>query len=287
MKRPLQPDQHIEALADRKADKHTYWGILFFIALSWFVISSSGVAELNGNDTRDKIQVWMDQGTSHAMIAICVFIIPFALSKGPLSREKLVSFFIWHVGACIVFSVLHILSMVGLRTVLYPFIFREVYDFGITEWQNWMYEFRKDAYTYMLVLLIFQTGRQLTQTKMELDATRKDAHTNQRILLKSGGRSIFLIADEVIWAKAASNYVEIRTEGRTHLARMTLVRLKLLLAEAGQGHAQVHRSYLVRKKSVREIVPEGEGDAKLLLANGEIIPLSRGYRSSFEAEVKV
>ena len=82
----------------------------------------------------------------------------------------------------------------------------------------------------------------------------------------------------MIWAKAASNYVEVRTAHKTHLARMTLSRLNSLLSEAGDTHVQCHRSYLVSRAAIREIVATGEGDASLLLTNGEKIPASRRYR---------
>ena len=269
---------HTEIRADHKADRSTYIMVLLFVMASWIVLSSSEVAELAGADIKNKMRIWADQGTSHFMIALCILVIPFALSKVPMVRGKIGMVFIGHMAACFVFSAVHILSMVGLRTALYSSFFGEAYSFGLLDPQSWIYEFRKDAYTYVLVLFIFETGRQLNQLKLELAATHAEAKTHQRIVLKSGGRTLFLGADEIIWAKAASNYVEVRTEHKTHLARMTLGRLGELLAEAGNAHVQTHRSYIVRKNAICEIVPTGEGDAKLVLTNGENIPVSRSYR---------
>ena len=271
-------NMHTEIRADRKVDMQTYMTVLLFVAASWIVLSSSDVAELASIDAKNKMRVWIDQGTSHIMIAFCMLIIPFALSKVPLTREGLGVTLLGHIVACLVFSAIHILSMVGLRTALYPLLLGKQYSFALFDPQPWIYEFRKDAYTYVLVLFVFQTGRQLNQLRLELAATHEEAKTHQRIVLKSGGRTIFLGADEVIWAKAASNYVEVRTEHKTHLARMTLRRLGALLAEAGNVHVQTHRSYLVRKNAICEIVPTGEGDAKLVLTNGDNIPVSRSYR---------
>ncbi len=269
---------HTEIRADHKADVQTYIMALLFVAASWAVLSASEVTELASADVISKMRIWADQGTSHIVIALCILMIPLALSKVPITRERIGAVLIGHIAACFIFSAVHILLMASLRTAIYPALFGEAYHFGLLEPQPWIYEFRKDAYTYVLVLCIFQTGRQLNQARLELAAVRDEARTHQRLVLKSGGRTIILGAHEVIWAKAASNYVEVRTEHKTHLARMTLSRLGELLAEAGNAHVQTHRSYMVRRDAIREIVPTGEGDAKLLLVNGEVIPVSRRYR---------
>ncbi|MBL4869931.1 MAG: LytTR family transcriptional regulator [Robiginitomaculum sp.] len=275
---------HTEIRADHKADTRTYMMVLLFVVASWIVLSSTEVTELASVDADRKLHIWLDQGSSHFVIAICMLMIPMALSKFPLVRKRIGASFTGHILACLVFSAVHILAMVGLRTALYPSLFGEVYHFGLLDPQAWIYEFRKDAYTYVLVLFIFQTGRQLNQLRLELLATHEEARTHQRIVLKSGGRTIFLSADEVIWAKAASNYVEVRTKHKTHLARMTLGRLDELLSEAGNAHVQTHRSYIVRRDAICEIVPTGEGDAKLALTNGENIPVSRNYRHLLHIE---
>jgi len=269
---------HKEIRADHKADMQTYIIVILFVIASWIVLSSSEVTELASNDVKSKLRVWADQGTSHIVIAFCILIIPYALSEFPIARERIGVTLVGHITALFVFSAVHILSMVGLRTALYPSLFDEDYHFGLLDPQPWIYEFRKDAYTYVLVLFIFQAGRQFNQLKLELAAAHADAKTHQRIVFKSGGRTIILGAGEIIWAKAASNYVEICTEHKTHLARMTLRRLGELLAEAGNAHVQTHRSYILRRDAIHEIVPTGEGDAKLVLTNGENIPVSRKYR---------
>ncbi|MBL4854983.1 MAG: LytTR family transcriptional regulator [Robiginitomaculum sp.] len=262
----------------------TYIVVILFVIASWLVLSSSAVTELAIGDAKSKIRVWADQGTSHIVIAFCILIIPFALSIFPIARGKIGTVLIGHITALFVFSAVHILSTVGLRTALYPSLFGETYHFGLLDPQPWIYEFRKDAYTYVLVLFVFQTGRQLNQLRLELAATHEEAKTHQRIVFKSGGRTVFLGAGEVIWAKAASNYVEVCTEHKTHLARMTLKRLGELLAEVGNAHVQTHRSYIVRRDAIREILPTGEGDAKLVLTYGENIPVSRKYRHMLDIQ---
>lgn len=266
---------HTEILADRRADRETYIYVLAFTFASFLILTLSRISDYPEDNA---LRFWIDMGTSHAVIALCVLAIPYVLTKAPLVREHLKTSIPIHILACIAFSVVHILLMVGLRKLMQSMILGETLHFGLGEFDTWLYEFRKDAYTYTLVVFMFQVGRQLMQTKLELAAARADARQNHRLTLKSGGRTIFLNADEVLWAKAASNYVEVHTETGSHLARMTLSRLKNLLAESGPTHIQTHRSYIVHRTAIREIIPTGEGDAKLTLSNGESVPASRGYR---------
>ena len=86
----------------------------------------------------------------------------------------------------------------------------------------------------------------------------------------------------MIWAKAASNYVEVVTPAKTYLARMTLTELGRLLEAAGGRHARVHRSHIVNLDMVKEIVPTGEGDVVLRLETGDEVSGSRRYRKAFE-----
>ena len=85
----------------------------------------------------------------------------------------------------------------------------------------------------------------------------------------------------MVWARAASNYVEVVTPGRTYLARSTLSELEKLLQAAGGRHVRVHRSHVVNLDKVSEITPTGEGDVTLTLETGETVPGSRRYRDAF------
>ncbi len=83
------------------------------------------------------------------------------------------------------------------------------------------------------------------QNQLESRAVDEVASREHRLMLKSGGRTILLNAGDVIHAKAAGNYVEVSTAGKTHLVRMTLTELERLLEETGGSHVRVHRSHIV------------------------------------------
>lgn len=272
-----------ESRADNKSDRTAFWFSALLLMLSWVIISSSLQLEsLRDGQAVNWTEPWLSEFTSHVTLLGLVLIIPLTLTRFPLSLETWKRQLPIYVGAFLTYSVLHVLLMVGLRKLSYPVLIDTSYGFGLGSPLNWIYEMRKDVFSFILFLSGFLASRQIGQLKLEADIAKDDARTNHQLTFKSGGRTIFMQAGEIIWAKAASNYVEIRTEHKTHLVRMTLGRLKELLIEAGASHIQTHRSYIVRKDAIREIIPTGEGDAKLILMGGEEIPASRGYRENLE-----
>ena len=272
-----------ESRADKQSDRAAFWFSALLLMLSWGIISSTLQLEAIRNEQAvNWAKPWLSEFTSHVTLLGLLLIIPLTLTRFPLTLENWKGQLPIYVGAFLIFSVLHVLLMVGLRKLSYPVLINTSYDFGLGEPLNWTYEMRKDVFSFVLFLSGFLASRQIGQLKLEADIAKDDARTNHQLTLKCGGRTIFMQADEIIWAKAASNYIEVRTKHKTHLVRMTLVRLKELLAETGDAHVQTHRSYVVSKDAIREIMPTGEGDAKLILMNGEEIPASRGYRKNLE-----
>jgi len=92
-----------------------------------------------------------------------------------------------------------------------------------------------------------------------------------------------VIEGEVTEQAAASNYVEVATQNKTHLARSTLAAIERQRRDAGARAIRVHRSYVVNADHIREITPTGEGDVKIELSHGAIIPGSRRYRDRLQA----
>ena len=275
--------QSPEDQADQSSDRMAYAvaaGILF---LSWVIISSTVQLEaLRAGRDIDWREPWLSEFTSHITLLGIILIIPLLLTKFPLSLETWKRRLpVYIVGFC-VYTILHVFMMVALRVIIYPAVLGQDYHFGLLDSVNWLYEARKDLFSFVLFLYGFLVSRQTGQLKLEARAEGEHARKTHKITLKSGGRTIFLDADEIVWAKSASNYVEVHTGGKTHLARLTMARLQVLLDEAESCHTRCHRSYIVNRAHIREIIPTGEGDAKLILINGDVIPASRRYRNQLE-----
>lgn len=270
---------HPELDADHRADRRTWLMLAAFLTVSFFVEALS--------DQYDHYRIgqpviaapWISQATSHLMIFALTPFITFMLSRFPITGDSWRKALPIHLAATVVFSAAHILSMVALRKALYLGFLGQAYEFGLADPSIWLYEYRKDVLSYTLIAAIFALNRLVEQRGLEARAAESEASSRQRLTLKSGGRVFLVDAADVIWAKAASNYVEVATPGRTYLARSTLSALEKLLSAAGGSHIRVHRSFLVHGGHISEITPTGDGNVMIRLDTGEQIPGSRGYRS--------
>lgn len=271
------PTRHPETEADREADRWALAGFVVFMLASFVIQATSIQLE----DRHARLEPWVREGASHLSLLCLVPFFPRILDIAPLSLRRWRWSVPVHLVACFGFTVLHVLGFVLLRKLTYPLVLDHTYTFGLSDPINWIYEGRKDAYGYGITMLTFALARMAMQNRLESRAVDEVASREQRLMLKSGGRTIMLNAGDVIHAKAAGNYVEVSTAGKTHLVRMTLTELERLLEETGGHHVRVHRSHIVNLDHAMVIRPTGEGDAVIELDTGETVPGSRRYRDRY------
>lgn len=97
-----------------------------------------------------------------------------------------------------------------------------------------------------------------------------------RLLLRSGGRVIFIEPHTVDWIEASDNYVVFHVGADTHTVRMTMKVLESTLDP--QQFVRIHRSLIVNIEKVRELRPLPHGDYTVLLHNATTLTLTRSYR---------
>ena len=99
-----------------------------------------------------------------------------------------------------------------------------------------------------------------------------------RVVFKSKGRIVFLPVGEIRWVGAEENYLRICTERETHLLRETMAKFEEKLDPL--VFLRVHRSAIVNLHYVKEIRTDSqEGDATVIMRDGQRITVSRGYRA--------
>ncbi|MQA31787.1 MAG: response regulator [Luteitalea sp.] len=118
------------------------------------------------------------------------------------------------------------------------------------------------------------------------DTAEKSARRTlvQRFVIKDRGRYRFVKADKIDWFGSASNYVELHSEGRAHLIRMTMSELQGSLDE--RQFARIHRSTIVNIDRVREVMSHPHGDYEVILADGTALRLGRAYRERLLGSVQ-
>lgn len=97
-----------------------------------------------------------------------------------------------------------------------------------------------------------------------------------RIVVRAGGRVLFLRVDEIDWIEAAGNYVRLHSGAEEYLYRETLTRMEAALDPV--RFARIHRSSIVNVERIKELHPLFRGDYTVILRDGCELTLSKAYR---------
>lgn len=110
-----------------------------------------------------------------------------------------------------------------------------------------------------------------------LRGSRPESEIEQRLVIRGGGRVVFLDVDEIEWIEAAANYVRVHAGKDSYLLRGNIGRIAERLDPT--QFARIHRSTIVNIRKIRELQPCNSGEFIVVLRTGKELPGSRGYRS--------
>jgi two-component system, LytTR family, response regulator len=96
-----------------------------------------------------------------------------------------------------------------------------------------------------------------------------------RLVVRNRDRYVLLKAEEVDWMEAAANYVEVYARGKSFLVRTTISSLEQKLDP--RRFTRIHRSTIVNVDRIAEIRSDAHGDFDVLLTNGKVLRMTRGY----------
>jgi len=97
------------------------------------------------------------------------------------------------------------------------------------------------------------------------------------ISIVQNGRTKTIFVDDIICFKSDGNYVQIVTDVKTHLHRMTLNALYENLDNS--QFLRIHRSIVINKNYINSTTYIGNNEYKFRLKNGDILTSSRSYKS--------
>ncbi len=267
--------------SDARADRTTFlWTAAFIFAGMTVTILSAATELQRANSAFPVGKVVLYEITGFLSFLAMFPLIAWLVTRSTPGQHSWRQVIPVHLAASLGVVILHVSLFVLLRKALVPVFFGEPYFFTDNLARDFIYEYRKSVLAYGIVLFAITFGRELEQKRRELAAAREDAKKSHRLTLKCGGRSIFVDASDVIWAKSASNYVEVKTPGAEHLARATLASIERQLGDAGANAVRVHRSWIVNADYISRIEPTGEGDLKIEMKDGATVPGSRRYRGN-------
>ncbi len=107
----------------------------------------------------------------------------------------------------------------------------------------------------------------------------------QRLVIRSEGSILLVRVEDVDWLEAAGNYICVHLGKRNHIVRDSLAHLEKQLDPA--RFLRVHRSAMVNLDRIRELRPTFQGDYKVVLLSGDILPLSRKYRGALTRQLGI
>ncbi len=213
---------------------------------------------------------WVWEGTSAAGWLVVTPFIFLAVRKLRPPTLALAPGLACHCLLTVPVSLAHVGIMTGLREFAYRAA-GATYSPDSPLGEILLYEYRKDAASYVLTALFFLLFEHVVRRQ-----ARGESKESVRIEIRDGSRVRWISPEEVDWAQAAGNYVELHGTFGSLLHRQTLAALEKELAAF--GFARVHRSRLVRKAAVDGVETKPSGDFEIMLASGDRIGGSRRYR---------
>jgi two-component system, LytTR family, response regulator len=116
---------------------------------------------------------------------------------------------------------------------------------------------------------------------------RMPAHTvreESRIVVKTGGRVLFLEPEDIEWIEAASNYVRVRCGSNSYMIRNTISDIEEKLDP--HHFLRVHRSIIVNVSKIKEVQPCNSGEYVVVMRSGKELSCSRTYRAAIASIVR-
>lgn len=138
--------------------------------------------------------------------------------------------------------------------------------------------------------LLKSENREITHRLMELlshvkseSGTRPSA-TENRLVIKTKGRVVFLDLEEIDWVEAAANYVRLNVGKESYLLRETISRVSERLNP--NQFVRIHRSTIVNVRKIKELIPVNSSEYIVVLKSGKELSCSRGYRSMLQQVIE-
>jgi two-component system, LytTR family, response regulator len=112
------------------------------------------------------------------------------------------------------------------------------------------------------------------------DAKPASQRVDHRLVIRAGGRVVFLDMDEVDWIEAAANYVKVNVGKSSYLLREGISSISKRL-DPGR-FVRIHRSTIANVRKIKELQPCDSGEYIAVLKNGKELSCSRGYRAELQ-----
>ena len=249
------------------------YGSLAFVALAGAINTVNVITIYHEEPQLGALRPIIWEGSSWLSFLFFTWLPWVAYRVAPLTPRPGWRALIVHPVAAVLFSACHVGGFVAMRKLVYA-LAGKTYGYGPIGPQ-FLYELRKDAFAYVLLL----TGFWLAE---RLRTPAASSNPNESTYdIRDGAKLTRVRLQDVLAISSAGNYVEfVLHDGRRFLMRSPLSRLERELS--GHGFVRTHRSWLVNTQVVTGLKPDGSGDYTIKVAD-LAVPLSRRYPQALAA----
>ena len=133
--------------------------------------------------------------------------------------------------------------------------------------------------------LLKSHNRDLTNRILDLLSSKAEPKVNprqteDRMVIRAGGKVVFLDLEDVDWIEAAANYVKLNVGKESYLLREGIGSVSERLDP--DRFVRIHRSVIVNVRKIKELQPCDSGEYIAVLKNGKELSCSRGYRAELQ-----
>jgi two-component system LytT family response regulator len=109
----------------------------------------------------------------------------------------------------------------------------------------------------------------------------RDRRRSDRLVVKTGGRVVFLRTEDIDWVEASGNYVRLHVGGEAHLLRESMKNMERRLDSS--TFVRIHRSAIVNVDRIKELEPWFHGEYIVILRDGTRLTSSRVFSDRLSA----
>ncbi|HEV8483020.1 MAG TPA: LytTR family DNA-binding domain-containing protein [Blastocatellia bacterium] len=125
--------------------------------------------------------------------------------------------------------------------------------------------------------LRLETGGEIERRALAvLNQLEAKSHYVDRLVIKAGGRVHFVTASAVDWIEAEGKYVRLHIGKESHLLREGIGSIEARLDP--KQFLRIHRSTVVNLDRIKQLDPWFNGEYRVLLRDGTLLMLSRGFK---------
>ncbi|TDB27036.1 LytTR family transcriptional regulator [Stenotrophomonas sp. ATCM1_4] len=275
----------------RRRVEVVFWLLVVLLNCSGNAITTWMDANRSGRPPMAAWEPWVWEFSSGLVwLFVLVPAIVWLTSRFPLHRDNWRQRLPGYLLASVPASLLHVLAMFGLRMLVYRLMGEQ---YRVHSWgQELLYEYLKDIRT-LVVIVGFIEGYRFLLRRLQGEAQLlaepdegppvEPIERPERLLVRKLGRDFLIATEDIEWAQAAGNYVNLRVKGHDYPLRITMAGLEERLA--GGRFIRVHRSWMVQIKHLVSIRSLDGGEAELQMDDGQVVPCSRRYLPSVRQTV--